>query len=84
MVILGVVFENLGLLLVIEVLDQVVEVEFFTPFLAIDEPILCIQLVSCILRGDVATYIFSERATSNLRARRNRSYTAKLATDSRS
>lgn len=37
-VVLGVVFEDFSLLLVVEVLDEVVEVEILAPFLAIDEP----------------------------------------------
>ena len=37
-VVLWVVFEDLGLLGVLEVLDQVVEVEFFPPGLAVHEP----------------------------------------------
>jgi hypothetical protein len=39
-VVLGVVFEDLGFLLVVEIADKVVEAKFFAPFLAIDEPIL--------------------------------------------
>jgi len=38
-VVLGVVFEDLGFLLVVEILDEVVEIGFKAPFLAIDEPI---------------------------------------------
>jgi hypothetical protein len=43
-VILRVVFENLRLLLVIEVADEPVEVEFLPPFLAVDEPIFRLSL----------------------------------------
>jgi hypothetical protein len=68
-VVLRVVFENLGLLLVIEVADEIVEVEVLAPFLAVDEPIF-VLVYACIM--DMRTYIFSESATSNLRARRNR------------
>lgn len=37
-VVLGVVFEDLGLLGVLEVLDQVVEVDLLPPALAVNEP----------------------------------------------
>jgi hypothetical protein len=37
-VVLGVVFEDLGLLGVLEVLDQVVKVDLLPPALAINEP----------------------------------------------
>jgi hypothetical protein len=38
-VVLGIVFENLGFLLVIEVADKVVEIELVAPFLAVDKPV---------------------------------------------
>ena len=46
-VVLRVVFENLSLLLVIEVADEIVEVEVLAPFLAVNEPILVLVYV-CI------------------------------------
>ena len=39
MVVLGVVFENLSLFLVVEVADEIVEVEIFAPFLTVHEPV---------------------------------------------
>lgn len=39
-VILGVVFEHLWLLFILEVADQVVQIKFFSPFLALYKPIL--------------------------------------------
>ena len=71
-VVLRVVFEDLGFLLVIEVADEVVEIEFFAPFLAVDEPIS--KLAYAAYKGVVESYICSESATSNLRARRNRNW----------
>ena len=43
-VVLRIVFENLRLLLVIEVADEPVEVEFLAPFLAVDEPIFRLSI----------------------------------------
>jgi hypothetical protein len=37
-VILGVIFEDLGLLVVVEVAGEVIEVCFFAPLLAVHEP----------------------------------------------
>jgi hypothetical protein len=38
-VVLRVVFEDLGLLLVVEVADEIVEVEILAPFFAVDKPV---------------------------------------------
>lgn len=71
-VVLRVVFEDLGFLLVIEVANEVVETEFLAPFLAVNEPISLLAYATCKDCED--SYICSESATSNLRARRNRSW----------
>lgn len=74
MVVLRVVLGDLRLLLVVEVPGQVVEVDFLAPVFGINEPALEVSLFQiCSGSEVVATYIFSDCATSNLRARRNRS-----------
>ncbi len=70
-VILRVVFEDFGFLFVIEVAGKVIEVEVFAPFLGVDKPISISVYVVC--GSCEESHIFSESATSNLRARRNRS-----------
>lgn len=71
-VVLWVILKNLFLLWVFEVADQVVEVELFSPFLALDEPMGYISLWST--KSSVMPYISCASFTSNFRARRNRSY----------
>jgi hypothetical protein len=76
-VVLGIILEYFWLLLIIEVPYKIVQTKIFSPGLALDEPFL---LSTHTLGGSGGgTYIFSVRVTSNLRALRNRSYTARLA-----
>lgn len=58
-VVLWIVFENLGLLLVVEVADEIVEAKFRAPFLAVDEPVFA--LVYACMMG-------VRKRTSSLRA----------------
>lgn len=77
MVVLGVILCDLGLLLVLEVPSQIGELNFLAPVLGINEPVLEVNLCLVVQRVYAATYIFSDNETSNLRARRNRSYKAR-------
>jgi hypothetical protein len=43
-VVLGIVFEDLGLLNIVEVLDEVIEICFLSPSLTIDKPAPIISL----------------------------------------
>lgn len=74
-VILRVVLKDFLLLGVVEVPHQITELDLFPPFLSVNEPIHN-SLANVMYRSEQVTYIFSAKATSNLRARRNRSYTA--------
>jgi hypothetical protein len=71
-VVLRVVFEDFCLLRVVEVAYQIIELEVFAPFLAVLEPTFLLGY-DC-MTGGMPTYMVSARVTSNLRARRNRSY----------
>lgn len=74
MVVLRVVLEHLFLLLVVEGSDELVKLELLAPVLAIDEPArrISLEVLRRWKQGE-GTYIFSERATSNFLALRNRS-----------
>jgi len=74
-IVLRVVLEDFGFLGVLEVAGEVVEVYFFAPFLTIDEPMQSSDYDFPWMAS--GAYIFSERATSNFRARRNRSWAAR-------
>jgi hypothetical protein len=47
-VVLWIVFEDLGFLLVIEVTDKVIKIEFLAPVLAVDEPVIFLMYAVCV------------------------------------
>ncbi len=58
MIVLWVVLEHLGFFLVVEMLDKIISPEFFSPFLAIDEPASPLASHRVILRDMRARHLF--------------------------
>ena len=73
MIVLGVVLEDLGFLLVVEILNEVISPEFFSPFFAIYEPASPLASHGAILTTRETDISFAA-STLNFLARRNLSY----------
>lgn len=72
MVILRIVFEDFGFLLIFEIANQLIDAKVFSPFFAVDKPV--VGLARILVASREQFHIFLASSTLNFLARKNRSY----------